>query len=503
MEKRNRVIVPAAFFLAVYLLMAFAMWCTPLSSDDCEFASLRFSGIGDFLNYVLYYGNGRVLGNVFSISLSQFPSAAVFVKSFFTASLVVLVPLALKKNDLSAYLASFLLLMGIRPSLFGEVYTWTSGFSNYIPPVWTMLVLVCFVQFQHSASWGKWMIMCIGTCIFGFAGQFFVEHSAVLNVIVALALLAITWVHAENKRDRVIPAIWFLTAAAGLFLMLKLPSWFYVPGNRSVGYRSVNLGGILDFVRSCARNAMQLTNHYQGPQGLVVCAGAFAAAFLTRYERSEKANNLLFLVNSVSTLYLLFGTALSVSAWHGYYTMIQNAVSVLFVIAPVLTWLIAAWKLPPEKHRYGILGLLVCAVMALGMFLIVSPTPARVSFLSYIFAVGAFLLTAEPVWQQLPVAVQKKGKILLRVGAVLLVLILLLVFFNCRNMAKTRENHILREMEAGAQTIEIYRIPYDYIFWDNPWGFSYQYYYEEPGDITFVPVEYYTWRDSYAEYVTY
>ena len=58
-------------------------------------------------------------------------------------------------------------------------------------------------------------------------------------------------------------------------------------------------------------------------------------------------------------------------------------------------------------------------------------------------------------------------------------------------------------MEAGAQTIEIYRIPYDYIFWDNPWGFSYQYYYEEPGDITFVPVEYSTWRDSYAEYVTY
>lgn len=503
MKKRNQVLVPAAIFLAVFLLLSFAMWSTPLSSDDCEFAALTFSGIEDFVNYVLYYGNGRVLGNVFSISLSQFPAVGVFVKAFFTASLVVLVPLALKRNHLTVYLGSFLLLMGIRPSLFGEVYTWTSGFSNYIPPVWTMLVLVCFTQYQHAVPWYGRVLMGLGTCILGFAGQFFVEHSAVLNVFVALTLLVTTWVRSENRWDRVIPAIWFLTAAAGLFIMLKLPAWFYVPGNRSVGYRSVNLGGIMDLVRSCVRNAMQLTNHYQGPQGLVICAGAFAAAFLTRNKRSEKANNLLWSINAVSALYLLFGTMLSVSAWHGYYTMIQNAVSVLFVVAPVLTWVIAAWKLPAEKNKYPILGMLACAVMALGMFLLVSPTPARVSFLSYIFVVGAFLLTAEPIYLQLPVSLRTKGKLLLRMAAILLALILILVFFNCHIMAQTREIHILREMASGAESIEIYRIPYDYIFWDNPWGFSHQYYYEEPGDITFVPVDYYTWRDTYAEYVTY
>lgn len=503
MEKRNRILVPAAVFLAVFLLLSFAMWSTPLSSDDCEFAALQFSGMGNFVNYVLYYGNGRVLGNVFSISLSKFPVVGVFVKAFFTASLVVLVPLALKRNHLTAYLASFLLLMGIRPSLFGEVYTWTSGFSNYIPPVWTMLVLVCFVQYQHAAPWYGRLLMGIGTCILGFGGQFFVEHSAVLNVIVALTLLITTWVRSENKWDRVIPAIWFLTAAAGLFVMLKLPSWFYVPGNRSVGYRSVNLGGIMDLVVSCARNAMQLTNHYQGPQGLVLCASAFAAAFITRNERSEKANNLLWSINAVSAIYLLFVTMLSVSAWHGYYTMIQNAVSVLFVVAPVLTWMFAAWKLPAGRNKYAILGMLVCAVMALGMFLIVSPTPARVSFLSYIFVVGAFVLTVEPICMQMPDSVRNKGKFLLRIAAILLALILILVFFNCHNMAQTRENHILHQMESGTDSIEIYRIPYDYIFWDNPWGFSYQYYYEEPGDITFVPVDYYTWRDRYAEYVSY
>ena len=235
----------------------------------------------------------------------------------------------------------------------------------------------------------------------------------------------------------------------------------------------------------------------------MICAGAFAAAFLTRNKRSEKANNLLWSINAVSALYLLFGTMLSVSAWHGYYTMIQNAVSVLFVVAPVLTWVIAAWKLPAEKNKYPILGMLACAVMALGMFLLVSPTPARVSFLSYIFVVGAFLLTAEPIYLQLPVSLRTKGKLLLRMAAILLALILILVFFNCHIMAQTREIHILREMASGAESIEIYRIPYDYIFWDNPWGFSHQYYYEEPGDITFVPVDYYTWRDTYAEYVTY
>lgn len=503
MEKRNRLALPAAFFAAVFLLLAYTMWCTPLSSDDCEFASLAFDNAEDFLRYVLYYGNGRVLGNIFSIFLSKHPAAAVLVKAFFTASLVCLLPVVLKKNSATAYFLSFLLLMGIRPSLFGEVYTWTSGFSNYIPPVWTMLVLVCFVQYQNSAGFFHWLLMCLGTCIFGFAGQFFTEHCAVLSVIVALMLLVFVWKCSGNKRDRVIPALWLLTAATGLVLMLMLPGWFYVPGNRSVGYRSVNLGGIMQLVRSCVRNAMQLCNHYQGPQGLVVCAGAFAAMFATWKKRSEKGNTWMLALNTLSALYLLLGNALDVSAWHGYYTMIQNAVSVVFVIIPFLIWMAAAWSLSREEHRFAILGMLGCAVVSLGMFLVVSPTPARVSYLSYMFVAGAFLLSLEPVGKILPQAVRKKGEFMLRMAVCVLALILVLVFFNCRNMAVTREIHILAEMEKGASSIEIYRIPYDYVFWDGPWGFAHQYYFEEPEDITFVPVEYYTWRDTYAEYVYY
>ena len=47
------------------------MMCTPPASDDLEFSALRFDSFADFMAYVLYYGNGRVLGNISAISISK------------------------------------------------------------------------------------------------------------------------------------------------------------------------------------------------------------------------------------------------------------------------------------------------------------------------------------------------------------------------------------------------------------------------------------------------
>ena len=105
------------------------MWCAPYSSDDLEFATLPYHTFGEYLQYVLEYGNGRFLGNFCAIWLTNSPVMCVLVKALVMALTILLLPQVLGMTGAGAYLLSFLMVTAIEPAVFGEVYAWTSGFS--------------------------------------------------------------------------------------------------------------------------------------------------------------------------------------------------------------------------------------------------------------------------------------------------------------------------------------------------------------------------------------
>ena len=127
--------IPLLTFLLSFSFFVVISWCAPYSSDDLEFATLPFTSFPQYLQYVLGYGNGRLLGNLCSIWLSNSRLMCILVKSAVLASVVVLMPLVLDLKEKQYYLASFLLVATVDPAIFGEVYAWTSGFSNYVPSV--------------------------------------------------------------------------------------------------------------------------------------------------------------------------------------------------------------------------------------------------------------------------------------------------------------------------------------------------------------------------------
>ena len=69
-QNKRKHYIPVIFFSSC-LLFSILMYLSPLISDDIEFVSMSFPNLSDVIHYSLYYGNGRLLGNISAISLSN------------------------------------------------------------------------------------------------------------------------------------------------------------------------------------------------------------------------------------------------------------------------------------------------------------------------------------------------------------------------------------------------------------------------------------------------
>ena len=242
--------VPAVF-AAAGLFFAFLMWCAPYSSDDLEFASLGFRTVGEYWRFALEYGNGRLLGNLCAILLSNSRVLCILVKALVLASSVVLVPAVLGLREKHSYLLSFLLLAAMDPTVFGEAFAWTSGFSNYVPPIWMSLVVVYLIQRLPGAKLPGKIGIWLAVPVLGVASQLFIEHSSGVNGLLAFCFLVY---HLKNRKPEqaALSALWLLAAAVGLGLMLLIPRVFYQAGNRVESYRSVHLESLPALILACA-----------------------------------------------------------------------------------------------------------------------------------------------------------------------------------------------------------------------------------------------------------
>jgi len=454
-----------------FLFFAFVMACAPYASDDLEFAALPYTKFSEYLRYALEYGNGRLLGNLTAIVLSKFRVLCILVKALTLSGIVVLIPAVLEQKGATSHLLSFLLISGADAAVFGEAYVWTSGFSNYIPPIWCALVILYVIrQYPRlTNSLARFGVLAL-VAVLGFAGQLFIEHSSGVNVLLALCVCAYAWKH--SRKAAVPGCIWLAAAVAGLAFMLLIPKLFYIPGNHTDSYRSAHLGSIAAMVISCAKNAIQLSNHYFGACTLPVCFGALSTTWLTRHARSEKVNRLLYWLSGCCTVYVVLSLTLGLEIYLGKAAIIQHALSGLCVFLVLAVWVIAAWKLEGAV-RCRLLLCLSFAVVSLVPLLVVSPIPNRVIFQSYVFVVMGALLCFRVLEAHFPEAFRRRLPKFLTAAALLLVLLLGSVFTSVAFMVNIRDKHIRREVESGASFIQVFSLPYRYTTWDHLWSLRY------------------------------
>ena len=483
-------------FIFIFLFYAFLMWCSPYSNDDYDFLSLKFGCFSDLMSFILEYGNGRFLGNLSSVVMVHFPLLSIVLRAMMISTIIGLIPYLLGFRSTFAYLASFILLTVLDPVLFGQVYLWSSGFYNYIPPVWMALVAIALIQKYPSCTSGFVRYAVCGILVMlGFCGQLYVEHSTIINLIIAASLLI--HVSVMRKHQLLLPSLlWFLSVLAGTIVMFAIPVLFAPKGNRSEGYRSYNFGTISSLIVSCVKNGMWLTNYYSGINSLPICLGSIATLYLTRCRRSRRRNEILLIILVICGGVLLFSDFTSTNYWYGEPALLHHVLLTLFVLTEFVIWIIAVFKIDDSVIRYRVFYLLFLAFMSLAPLLIVSPMHMRVAFQSYLFFSAAAMLCISVInWNNIQ---------LIHLRTVAATIVSICMAFNIvstmvsvKIMSEIREAYILHKIEQNASEITIFGIPYDYIQWDGTWSFGYYFYRENKDDTVFTVINYDYWKNYY------
>jgi len=491
------------FWLGCFLFYFLIMLCAPYSYDDYEFTSVQYATFGELLQYCLTYGNGRLLGNLGGIVLNQIPVFGAVAKAFVMSTTVLLLPAILSIRSRHSYVLSFLLTTAIDPALFAQVFTWTSGFQNYVPPVFLMLVILYLIQ-QYPQEQGqipRKAVISIALFVIGLAAQLYIEHSSIINLMLALFLVVKALY--SPRRHGLAPALSLLLATTvGLILMFWIPAHFMASANNhTTGYRSLYVNSIATFIFNCARNALRLTNHYLGMSGVPLCAGAALTVYLTGSERKEKTNTLLYAFSIIPLLYMIICSALNVEGWYAEPAVLHHAIAMVMVLSALAVWVIALLAMKDTLLRNSVLVLLGFAVFAMLPLLIVTPIRIRVLYHSQIFIVMAFLLCLcrwIDTWNPKITAHITR---LLGLCSLIIVISLGSVFLSIRSMNQVRHKYTVQQIEQGVKTVDFFRIPYDYVhdYTDN--GMGEYYYHTKPMDVEFNILTYDQWMNDLLDTV--
>lgn len=200
----------------IFLVLCF--FFTP-KIDDIIFhfdEFFKFTNFKELVYQTLYYGNGRILGNGFGILFSKIPEVFYFVEfvlvQIFCFSAEKLTEI---KNSRVYFMTVFLL----QPIFFvKQVESWLCGFINYFVPILLlMFILLILKNCNNEQSKVRRLFSCVGIIVLGFAEQLFVQHNAVMNLVIAVTVLI---VFIRKKKCVLEPVLLIISNIAGLALLL-------------------------------------------------------------------------------------------------------------------------------------------------------------------------------------------------------------------------------------------------------------------------------------------
>lgn len=193
------------------------------------------------VNFSLYYGNGRLLGNIIGVYFSNhFVFATIIISVVLTAIVFLLNSILLDNSPYTVFLfALFIAFPSIR--FLQEVYYAFACVANYVIPMVFLLasVYVCtqtvktnIIRFRRQ----KTILFLVGS-LSAAASCLFSENTTILAVVIAIAMVVYFYL---GKQTGDPSYLWIQLAAiaAGTAVMFLIPIITKTSGNLS-GYRQI------------------------------------------------------------------------------------------------------------------------------------------------------------------------------------------------------------------------------------------------------------------------
>ncbi len=464
---------PWFLFVFTFAVMIPVMYWAPYTSDDCIFSALTFASFQERLTYCIQYGNGRLFGNLLVLYLLPHVWLRTIVKSLFVAGAVYcLVKLTkhLSGHDKGVHGSVFLLVLGMPSVMFAQVFTWTSGFCNYVPPVFFLLwILNTYVEYTADSRWYYRIYACLVCMILGFSQQLFSEVNTVANIMVAIFLVVYAAIY---SRHRLIPAILYtLASLAGSAFMYAIPNHL---ANSLLWetYQKMNIGSLKEMISSIEYNSFKISSLFAGCV-LVFIVLSVVLLFSMKTIRKEKIGNLsptlvrklLVVCEGIFYFYPAFCIYLfciNDSPWFSKVYFLQYlftfAITFLYFIAALFVCL----NLPDNKVKGVTSVALIASVFFASPLLLVNPIGQRCIFLSYL----CLVMAAVALFSYILDVKQVEAKKVFRPLSVLCLAAAMgiqILFLNIHGLVRDRDTYIDAMIENNAKTIVVPEFPYNYI----------------------------------------
>ena len=467
----------------------------PMQGDDWAWGS--HIGLERLSNSFRNY-NGRYLGNLLILALSR----SHFLNAVAFALILTLLIYLMQKAGTGLFRSTCLfipLLFFLMPStMFRQVFSWASGFVNYVPSmVFVLLFLVIIRRSMQPNAPALTVWRAAFILITGFAGQLFVEH--VTLYMVAASLLMLLVCSLIKKKLHVESLLYAISCIAGAAFMFT--NGAYLNAITSPGYQEIPSFSLTGWLRDAFHVFLDqisdllvwdniVLNLFIALLCLVLLMKTKETKASRRILRDLFASGFVFFISY--QVYLTTGLQL-LGAYQKYISAI--GVIVYFVLLAAT----ALFFINNSEIKWSIIFFCVSTLVITAPLFIVKPIGPRCFFAAYVFLVLIFC----EFWQYGRQAgmLSLTGR-RLAVPVVCALAVVLLFYFRIYStvweVSQQRLAYIDSQYQQGETLIEIPQLPYkDYLWTCDPinelWTYRYKAYYQFPDEISFNLVSYDQW----------
>lgn len=479
------------------VMLIYICYCFPITGDDWYVYNggngYPLSNAFGIMKNTHATLNGRIFGNtlVYYLVNDRFLKALIVGGAIYLIAYLMFSMQQTKTTD--RFLVILLLVFSIPKEIFAQVYPWTSGFSNYVPPVVLILIYIFFLGplFSHKPIRDNFAKI-LGMFILGVTTQLFVEHMT--SYVVLMSLCVTIWYILVQKSVALSIVSYDIGAIVGAVIMFTSQT------------------EQIDAYRRFPTTFSELINIIVGNYPIVVSSTignyhyiSIAISFLCLYwiykNKNEKniivdrgVKVLLIFLLTVSPIYFIAANSLLLSNWYVGTSMFATAVDIVVSFAYFFAILMSVILYIDNLELKTRIVFLLCSILIInGQLLLVRPIGPRNFYASYIMLL--FVLVSLMPNGLGDLHLRSFMKLPLMVIVVSAFVIEAFMFIKVHQIDELRCRLVEKCLEERSREVEIPVLPYSDYLWNPNGEHMTLYYNNEERNLVLKYISYEEWKN--------
>lgn len=469
--KENKKIIIFTAILYAALVIIFSL--IPLSGDDWEWGT--FLGEAQLKTWFKNY-NGRYSGNLLVILFTR----CLFLRNTVTPAIITLLcvfPTVFAKKK-SLFLLSFstLLVISLPKRLFAEGFAWSSGFCNYVPPIFLTFLYIILINkiFDDTLplySKKKSIIYCCLNLIIGFISTMFMENVTIYIVFVSVLIIAYTLV--RFKKIYIFQLFHFIGSILGSVAMFSNGAYSKIK-NGTDEYR--NMPFTQEHLSDLFINHLDIGFGYFLSRSFVllisVSSICYIATFLTVKRGCKNSMAYLMcassLLNFFSMVFLFFRKITPL--WNilsGNFSYVGILMGISAFLYCLTVFVISFICIKDTARRLKMMVSVIGVPVLIGPMLLITPFPARSLVPPYLCLIFFSVVFLDGMWEYFNFSLKAEilTKTLFTFAISVFITLYICVFAHMRYYMNKRIEYIEKQVEANCTEIYIPSLPHlSYIY---------------------------------------